>query len=261
MPTNRMDVNIKKALVEIAGLPSTDDVNQQHLSVVRLLLARGKRLMLTDDGTSNVRALEHALVIAARYGHVELGRLILNYSESTLPDDDGFYLAVYVRETDHDETEEEESETEEEEKDPALNWPRANFKDGKALVVASGYGHAAMVELLLDCPRDAPRADCQSGSAVFKACMEYRVDVLMVLRRYWPAKKGLEKSLIEKITAAWAESNDRFDIAILQGPRSETQDFIQEWYLEKHRVVLKYAPMELLPDDEAEFYAIFKYDR
>ena len=100
--------------------------------------------------------------------------------------------------------------------------------------------------------------------------MGMHVEVLMVLRRYWPAdKKGLEKSLIERIIAAWSRMRGMHG---MHGPherqidwqeaKSKTSNFIEHWYLEKYpRLVLKYAPFELSDDEKDEFNALFKYHR
>ncbi|KAG1660018.1 hypothetical protein FOA52_005598 [Chlamydomonas sp. UWO 241] len=61
--------------------------------------------------------------------------------------------------------------------------PRANCMDGKALEQAAQAGHISIVRLLLDYPRDAPRADSNNCEA-------------LLLTRHEPIKRLLQERLL-----------------------------------------------------------------
>ena len=70
-----------------------------------------------------------------------------------------------------------------------LSWPvhapRADCRDGQALVWAAERGHIDVVRLLLEWPVHAPRADCQNGKAL-SLTRRVHLDVWRLLKDYSP---------------------------------------------------------------------------
>lgn len=62
--------------------------------------------------------------------------------------------------------------------------PRADCRNGDALVMACACGHVGMVETLLTWPRHAPFADCRNGYAVVFAATNGHADVVRLLLQY-----------------------------------------------------------------------------
>ena len=85
-----------------------------------------------------------ALIIAAKEGHEDIVRLLLNL--------------------------------------PPEYCPRADCQDGLALIEASIQGHINIVILLLNWPCHAPRADCRNGEALIGATSSFRYGNESVVR-------------------------------------------------------------------------------
>jgi ankyrin repeat protein len=69
--------------------------------------------------------------------------------------------------------------------------PRADYQDGWALTEAARFGKIEAVRLLLAWPEHAPRADCRDGRALTEAAGNGHMEVVRLLLK-WPSRTVLK---------------------------------------------------------------------